>query len=427
MGLIKAAVSAVSGNLADQWLEVIEPDNMTNETFMTPGVQVSTKRGSNTKRNSNIISNGSVIHVYPNQMMLLIDGGRIVDYCAEEGYYTVNMSTSPSLFNGEFKESLKDAFNRFKFGGIPSQSQKVYFINLQEITGIKFGTRNPIQYFDNFYNAELFMRCRGQYSIKIVDPLKFFGEAASKTGERFTAATMNSQYCEEFLTALESAINQMSVDGKRVSYIQSQSRELAKYMSQTLDEEWREGRGIEIASVAVTISYDEQSQKLINMRNQGAMLSDATIREGYVQGSIADGLKAAGSNSAGAAQAFMGMGMGMNTAGGFMSSASQTNAMQMQMQQQQMQAAQAQAQSQQPAAGGWTCSCGKANTGKFCQECGAKKPEDTTWTCSCGKVNTGKFCQECGTKKPENSSWQCSCGQVNEGKFCSGCGTKKPE
>lgn len=56
---------------------------------------------------------------------------------------------------------------------------------------------------------------------------------------------------------------------------------------------------------------------------------------------------------------------------------------------------------------GWTCpSCGtKGNTGKFCNECGAKKPEpsDGTWTCpACGtKGNTGKFCNECGAKKPE--------------------------
>ena len=111
MGLIKAAVSAVSGNLADQWLEVLEPDNMSGETLMTKGVLVNRKKGANTKGNRNIVSNGSVVHVYPNQMMLLVDGGKIIDYCAEEGYYTVNTSTTPSLFNGELKASLKGSAN----------------------------------------------------------------------------------------------------------------------------------------------------------------------------------------------------------------------------------------------------------------------------------------------------------------------------
>ncbi len=425
MGLIKAAVSAVSGNLADQWLEAIEADNMTETVLMAPGVAVNRGKGSNTKGNSNVISNGSKIHVYPNQMMLLVENGRIIDYCAEEGCYTVDSSSSPSLFNGQFKEALKETFERFKFGGVPSQAQRVYFINLSEITGIRYGTRNPIQYFDNFYNAELFMRCHGTYSIRITDPIKFFMETQLAKASRFDVAAMNSQYTEEFMTALESTVNQMSADGKRVSFIQSKSKELCEYMNSCLDESWRSRKGFEIEAVTINISYDEQSQKLINMRNQGAMMSDPTIREGYVQSNIAEGIKAAGSNTAGAAQAFMGMGMGMNAAGGFMGAASQTNAMQMQMQQQQMQAAQQQvSQPQAPAAGEWKCACGHVNTGKFCAECGAKKPEEPEgWKCTCGHINTGKFCSECGSKKPEQSEeWQCSCGQVNKGKFCSGCG-----
>ena len=56
------------------------------------------------------------------------------------------------------------------------------------------------------------------------------------------------------------------------------------------------------------------------MRNEGAMLSDPTVREGYVQGAMARGLEAAGSNANGAMAGFMGMGMasnvGRNAAGG---------------------------------------------------------------------------------------------------------------
>ena len=392
MGIIKAAVASVKGTLADQWLEVIEASDMGDDVVFCEGTKI--RKGENVKGSDGTVSNGSVIHVYANQFMMLVDGGKVVDYTAEEGYYKVDNSSMPSLFGGNFEDVLKDSFERIKFGGQTPQKQKVFFVNLQEIKGLKFGTRNPINYFDNFYNAELFLRAHGNYSVKITDPLRFYAEAVPRNKSCVKLNDINEQYLSEFLEALQSAIGQMSVDGIRISHIQSKGRELGKYMADILDAEWKQMRGMEVQSVGIaSISYDEESQKLINMRNQGAMLSDAAIREGYVQGSIARGMEAAGSNSAGAAAAFMGMGVGMNAAGGFMGSASATNMAQMQMQAQQ--AAQVQAQ-QAASAGSWTCECGAVNTGKFCGECG-KPAQKKEWFCTeCGAKNTGKFCSECG-------------------------------
>ena len=418
MGLISAAVSSVSGVLSDSWKEVIEPDDMSDSTLLVKGVAV--KKGSNKKGTDNYVSNGSVIHVYPNTLMLLMDGGKIVDYSAQEGYYEVNNSSAPSIFNGELKDSVKETWKRFQFGGVPSQKQYVYYINTAEIKGIKFGTRNPVNYFDNFYNAELFLRAHGSYSIKITDPIKFFTEFAAKGTDRIEIKDLSEQLFNEFMDALQSAINQMSVDGVRISAITSKSRELSKYMADVLDADWNDLRGIEVCSVGLaSISYDDESKALINMRNKGAMMSDPTIREGFVQSSVAQGMQAAGSNTSGAANAFMGMGMGMNAAGGFMSAASQTNAAQMAQQQAAQQAAQ-----QNQAANGWKCSCGTVNTGNFCSGCGSKKPENTSWTCSCGTTNTGRFCSNCGSPKPAGE-WVCSCGTKNTGNFCSGCGAKR--
>ena len=418
MGLISAAVSSVSGVLSDSWKEVIEPDDMSDSTLLVKGVAV--KKGSNKKGTDNYVSNGSVIHVYPNTLMLLMDGGKIVDYSAQEGYYEVNNSSAPSIFNGELKDSVKETWKRFQFGGVPSQKQYVYYINTAEIKGIKFGTRNPVNYFDNFYNAELFLRAHGSYSIKITDPIKFFTEFAPKGTDRIEIKDLSEQLFNEFMDALQSAINQMSVDGVRISAITSKSRELSKYMADVLDADWNDLRGIEVCSVGLaSISYDDESKALINMRNKGAMMSDPTIREGFVQSSVAQGMQAAGSNTSGAANAFMGMGMGMNAAGGFMSAASQTNASQMAQQQAAQQAAQ-----QNQAANGWKCSCGTVNTGNFCSGCGSKKPENTSWTCSCGTTNTGRFCSNCGSPKPAGE-WVCSCGTKNTGNFCSGCGAKR--
>lgn len=397
MGIIKAAAEAVGKSLADQWLEVIEAGDMGDQTVFTKGVKI--RKGQNTKGTSDLVSNGSIIHVYPNQFMMLVDGGKVVDYTAEEGYFKVDNSSMPSLFNGEFGDTLKETFDRIRFGGGTPKKQEVFFINLQEIKGIRFGTRTPVNYFDNFYNAELFLRAHGTYSIKITDPLKFYSEVIPKNEDQVEIDIINEQYLAEFLSALQSAINQMSSEGTRISYVSSKSRELGKYMSVTLDEEWNQMRGMEIQAVGIaSISYDEESQKLINMRNQGAMLGDPTVREGYVQGAVARGMEAAGSNANGAMAGFMGMGMGMNAGGGFMGAASAANMQQMQMNQNQPQISQSgqinQAAAPAPAAP-WLCACGTQNKGKFCSECGSPKPQ-AEWTCSCGVVNKGKFCSECG-------------------------------
>ena len=422
MGIIKATMSAIGGGFADQWLEVLEADDMGDNTLFTKGVKVrkNDKRNSNKKGTEDYISNGSVIHVYPNQFMMLVDGGKIVDFTAEEGYYKVDNAAAPSLFAGGFGASIKESFSRVKFGGVPSTSQKAYFINLQEIKGIKFGTRNSISYFDSFYNAELFLRAHGTYSIKVTDPIKFYTEVIPKNADRVDISAINEQYLNEFLEALGAAINSMSADGIRVSYVVSKSRELSRYMQNELDADWKELRGMEVLSVGLGgLSYDEKSREMIDMRNQGAMLGDASIRKGYVQSTVARGMEAAGSNEGGAAQAFMGMGMGMNAGGGFFEATSDSNQAPMERDRQAAPAA---------PAGGWTCSCGQTNTGKFCSECGSPKPAPAgSWTCACGAVCTGKFCPECGSPRPA-AEWFCTeCGARNEAsaKFCSECGKRK--
>ena len=129
-------------------------------------------------------------------------------------------------------------------------------------------------------------------------------------------------------------------------------------------------------------------------------------------GAQADAMRTAAANENGAMTGFMGMGMAMNQGG---INAQNLFAMGGQNQQAQMKDT-------------WKCACGQVNDGKFCTECGSKKPE-AGWTCSCGHVNQGKFCQECGTKKPAGAPlYRCDkCGWTpedpyNPPKFCPTCG-----
>ncbi len=424
MGIIRVALDAIGGALADQWLEAIECSDMGDSTVFCRGTAVHAGDGrqGNKKRTVNTVSNGSRIHVGHNQFMILTDGGKIVDYTAEPGYYEVSNSSMPSLFNGQFGDMFKDIWDRIKFGGTPSSAQRVYFINLQEIKGIKFGTPNPVNYFDSFYNAELFVRAHGTYSIKVTNPLLFYAEAIPKNCDKVDINDINEQYYAEFLDYLQSTMNRMSADGIRISFLTSKSRELSEYMAQAMDEDWKQKRGMEVQSVGIaSISYDEASKELIEMRNKGAMMGDPNIREGYIQSTVAEGINAAGSNSAGSTAGFVGMGMGMNMGGGFMGAASASNQAAMQNQAQSRPAAPA------PAANAWTCACGNQNTGKFCSECGSARPAASgAWKCACGQENTGKFCSECGAARPAAQTVCPGCGQTydQQPKFCSECGHK---
>ena len=404
MGLIKAAAGAVGGGLADQWLEAIEPISMEEGVVFSKGQMVrrDDRRSSNVRGTEDVVSNGSMIHVYENQCALLVDGGQIVDFTAEPGMFEVSNSSAPSVFSGPLGDAVKETFRRFKYGGTTPLKQMVYYVNLQEIKGIKFGTKNAINYFDNFYNSELFLRAFGNYSLKITDPILFYKEAIPKDAVVVKIEDINEQYMSEFLEALQASMNQMSVDGIRISHVPSKGRELSDYMSKVLDEEWRQMRGMEVQAVGIaSISYDDESKELINMRNKGAMLGDPGVREGYVQGSIARGFEAAGSNEGGAGSTFMGMGVGMQMGGGFMGQASQANQEQMRRQEE---ARQAQGVVVSGQTNTWKCSnCGHENTGKFCSECGEKNPAGG-FCSNCGHKFDGpkpKFCPECGSKQDD--------------------------
>ena len=413
MGIIKAVAGAVGGTLADQWLEVVDTNSMGDTTVFARGVPVRRgARGSNSKGTADYLTDGSIIHVYPNQFMMVVDGGKVTDYSAEEGYYRFSSASTPSMFNGSLDASIAESFDRIRYGGISPIRQQVFYINLQEIKGIKFGTRSPVNYFDSFYNAELFLRAHGTYSIKIVDPLRFYAEAIPHNKDNVDIREINGQYVSEFLEAFASAINQLSADGVRISHVASKGPELGRYMSTILDEDWRKMRGMEIVSVGIaSISYDQASAELINMRNQGAMLSDAGVRQGYIQGAAARGMETAAASGGGNLSGMMGFGLAAQMANNLFQQAGAANA------------------KANPAAdSGWLCSCGARNTGKFCQNCGKPRAAQGGWACACGQCNSGNFCQNCGNPRPAPHVVQCKkCGFRPDSskaapKFCPQCG-----
>ena len=443
MGLIKAGAGALGGTLADQWKEFFYCDALPNDVLMRKGQKQISGRSSNTKGNDNIISNGSGIAVADGQCMIIVEQGRIVEVCAEPGEFTYNSSTEPSIFSGKFGDSLRDSFKtlgkRFTYGGDTGKDQRVYYFNTKEILDNKFGTANPIMF--EVVNKRINMsrtvqvRCNGVYTYVITDPLLFYTRLCGNVADEFTRDQIDSQLKTEFVDALQPAFGALAEQELRPAQIPAKANELKAAMNEALKQEWIENRGISVGKIALNpITLTDSDMKKINeMEDAASVGSNPFMMAGRMTNATADAMQTAAGNSAGAMTGFMGMGMvGMGQAGGF--GAAQNLYTMGQQQQQMAQQQQAVQQPQAPAqntADQWTCQCGATVSGKFCPECGAKKPEPVqadAWKCSCGATVTGKFCPECGSPKPaEAEGWTCTCGAVNKGKFCQNCGAKKPE
>ena len=426
MGLIKAAMGAAGGVLADQWKEFFYCDAIPENVLAVKGRKKTGKRSSNTKGDDNVISNGSVIAVADGQCMLIVDQGKIVDMCAVAGEYTYDMSSEPSIFTGELGEGIKNVFNnmanRFTFGGETPKDQRIYYFNTKELIGNKYGTPSPVPFRVVDQRAgidiDVGIRCFGEYSYHISNPMLFYTNVCGNVSEEYTRDRLDSQLKTELLTALQPAFAKIGENGIRYSQLPGHTLELADALNEVLSKKWRDLRGIEIVSFGVSsVTADEEDEKMLKELQRNAAFMDPTRAAAHLVGSQGDAMKMAANNQGGAAMAFMGMNMA-GQAGGM--NAGNLFAMG------QQQAAQQPAAPAAPA--GWTCACGHAgNTGKFCAECGQPKPAPAgEWRCACGAVNTGKFCAECGQPKPASDEWTCACGTVNKGKFCANCGTPRP-
>lgn len=434
MGLIKAGVGALGGAMADQWKEFFYCDALPNDVLMRKGEKRISGRSSNKKGNDNIISNGSGIAVADGQCMIIVEQGKVVEVCAEPGEFTYDTSTEPSIFSGSLGDSIKETFRtigkRFTYGGDTGKDQRVYYFNTKEILGNKFGTPNPIMF--EVVNKRINMsrtvqvRCNGVYTYVISDPLLFYTRLCGNVESEFTRDQIDEQLKGEFIDALQPAFGALAEQELRPSQIPAKANELKAAMNDTLKQEWIDNRGISVGKIALNpITLTEEDMKKINELEDAATIGyNPFMMAGRMTDSTASAIQDAANNSAGAMTGFMGMGMvGMGSQGGF---GAAQNLYNMGVQQQAAQQAAA-----APAASSWKCSCGATATGKFCPECGAKKPEPVQndgWKCKCGATASGKFCPECGSPKPaEEDGWTCSCGMVNKGKFCQNCGAKKPE
>ena len=432
MGLIKAGLGALGGVLADQWKEFFYCDSLDSDTLMVKGQKMVGSRSSNTKGSDNVISNGSGIIVNDGQCMMIVDQGKVVEFCAEPGEFTYDTSSEPSIFSGSFGQSILDTFKtigkRFTYGGDIGKDQRVYYFNTKQILDNKFGTATPIPFRVVVNEAMGFklsvdIRCNGVYAYEITNPMLFYTELAGNVADSYTRDMLDPTLKADFLDALQPAISGLAGQGIEYFEIPGKTAEIRNAINEALRTEWVDTKGISIGKISInSLSIPDEQKKKITEWEENAMTTNPMVAGSRLVGAQADAMRTAAANEGGAMAGFMGMGMAMNAGG--------MNAQNLFQMGQQQQAVPNPAATPNPAtdAMGWKCACGATATGKFCPECGAKKPEPAAgWKCSCGATATGKFCPECGSPKPaDEAGWTCSCGAVNKGKFCAECGAKKP-
>ena len=428
MGLIKAFAGSVNSTLADQWKEYFYCEALPVDVLVSKGQKrVNSRRSSNTKGSENIISDGSTIVVADGQCMIIVDQGKVVEFAAEPGAYTFDSKTESSIFSGTFGERVIGLFKtigrRFAYGGDTGSDQRVYYFNTKELIDNKFGTANPVPFrvVDNNVGIDIdvSVRCNGTFSYKITNPILFYQNVCGNVSDVYRRGQLDGQLKTEFISALQPAFGKLSELQLRPNQILTHLDDLEKAMNDALDEKWGSLRGIEVISIALgSVTLPKEDEDLIkelqrkNVYARNASMAGATLVEAQ-----AEAMKNAASNANGAAMGFYGLNMAANAGGMNAQSFYQMGAEQ-------------QKQPQQALQNGWTCpKCGAQATGKFCPECGTKKPEaQGTWTCKCGAVNTGKFCAECGQPRPQAGRVVCSkCGweapnPANPPKFCPECG-----
>ncbi|MDO4632764.1 MAG: SPFH domain-containing protein [Eubacteriales bacterium] len=440
MGLIRAALGSAGGILGDQWKDYFYCEAIPEDILVVKGRKRTSGRSSNTSGSSNIITDGSTIAVADGQCMMIVEQGKIVEVCAEPGEYTFSSTTEPTIFSGNLGGSIeavfKNAVKRFTYGGETPNDQRVYFFNIKELMGNKYGTASPVPFRVVDQNIgldiDITIRCFGEYSYRMTNPILFYTNVCGNVANEFTRQQIESQLKTELLTALQPAFARISEMGIRYSALPGHTMELAEALNEVLSAKWRDLRGIEIVSFGVSsVKASEEDEATIKELQRNATFRNPGMAAAQLVGAQAAAMKSAAENKNGAMMGFMGMNMASN-AGGM----NAQDLFQMQAQQQaayQAQQAQSQPQAAAASAGTWTCSCGEtSNTGKFCLNCGAKKPEPAAqdgWVCSCGSVNKGKFCPECGAKKPagipqyrcDKCGWEPAKGSTPP-KFCPECG-----
>lgn len=367
MGLIKALTSSTASAFGDQFKEFVTCPRVDEKTVVIARGEVSHGEG-NKKPSEGVISNGSKIAIPQGWAMMLVDNGKVAEFSAEPGEYIYDTSSEPSIFTGGLGKGLLDTIktigSRFTYGGQTARDQRVYYVNLLNVTGNKFGSPQPKKITDEKYGI-IEVTFFGDYAYKVEDPIKLVNTVigANPKDEVTFSEIVGDQLKSEFSEQLTKAISEV-MRIKKVSFgdMGLYGSDLSNQMNNELLKDWTEKYGFIITDVSLgDINVTEKSMERINKIDDANIFANANLQSGLMASATADAMKAAANNENGAMMGFAGLNMAQNAGGAAMNAANQN------------------AQNQSGIVGG-------AVTGaKYCPNCGTP-------------TNGSNFCPNCGAK-----------------------------
>lgn len=381
MGFIKAIAGTVSGGLANQWKEFYTCNSLPVQVLMKRADHMKSGRSSNTKNDTDDITRGSAVIVNEGQCAIFVSQGKILDVAAEPGAYTWDDDTSPSFFSGHFSDVIRQGWNRFTYGGQNPVQQRIYYVNMKELIGCRFGTPTPVPFriLDSNIGLDLdtTVKCNGTYTMHVSDPVVLYTSIAGNVEDEYTVEQMNDQLRAEFIQALQPAFGQLSGIGIRPSALPGQTKAISDAMKAELDPSWNSHYGLALTSVQIiSATIPEEDQKMLQDIQKQAVYRNSSMTGAALVQAQAEAMKTAAGNENGAMMGFAGINMAQ-AAGGI-------NANQFFQNQQapagQQNTAQPQGQqtagTDQPQPGDWFCpKCGTKSNGNFCPKCGTPKPQ----------------------------------------------------
>lgn len=297
MGLIKATLSAAKHVLEEQWREQFACDALGDKTLLVRGRKRIGARSANTRVDDGVLTNGSLLTVADGQAVIVVAQGKVVDVCTEPGAHLFEDPNHPGGLNGY----VKDVWERVGFGGGDVQpiQHRVYYVNTKEITDNRFETPAPVPIRTGDaaigLDLEASVLCRGVYSYRVTDPEKLYRALIGNIGDVYLCNRLNGQLHSRLLTALQTALFELTEEGIRPSQIPGCIPKLRELLRQRFTEQTQTQYGITIVSAAIEALYVVDAAMIQELQAH-AVLKDPNMAMAYLAGAAAGAMQAAAAN-----------------------------------------------------------------------------------------------------------------------------------
>ena len=297
MGILKATLTAAHSVKEEMWREFFCCDAMTDDTILLRGVKRVSEHSANTRKDDEMLTNGSILSVTDGQCVLVVKQGKVIDFCREPGEHVFEDPEQKGL-KGYFRELGR----RIAFGGgdVQPAVYRVYYMNTKEITGLAFQTPEavPFRVRDERTGLDLdsALGLGGCFSYRVSDPVKLYKTVIGNVAGRFNRAELAAHMRAALLQSLQPALARLSASGLRPNEIPSHVPELCEALRERMNEGWCGEHGLELASLALD-SCVPADLGTVQTAQEAAVLTDPAMAAAALTQAAAEALPAAAAHS----------------------------------------------------------------------------------------------------------------------------------